>query len=328
MHDSHLSQVDLNLLVGLDVLLELRSVSAAARQLGLSQSAMSHQLRRLRETFDDSLLVAGKGGMVATPRAEQLRAPVRRALSELGRALRGEQGFDPSTATRTFVIASKDVVEVLGLPPMLRVISLEAPGIQLDSRPIDATTPACLQEGTIDLVIGHDLEARFATRLPGLRTQIVSTDQSVCLLRQGHPAAEQAFTLDAFLALRHVIIGASFPYADSIEVRAREVGVELDIAARVSHFMAAPFAVASSDLVAVVPERIAHHFCELVPLVVVPLPEALRMSTDLVMSWHERYEEDPSNRWLREVTARLTLSFDRKDCEGVACCGPRGVAGD
>ncbi len=310
MHDVHLAQVDLNLLVGLDALLELRSVTAAARRLGLSQSAMSHQLRRLRETFEDPLLVPGKGGMVATPRAEQLQSPVRRALSELGRALRGEQVFDPRTACRTFVIACKDAVEVLGLPPMLDLISREAPGLRLDARPIDPSTVAGLQEGYVDLVIGNDIEEQFGTRIPGLCTRVISTDEAVCLVRVGHPASGDVLDLDRYLSLRHIVLCSPHSHADSVEGRVQKLGAELDVAARVSHFMTAPFAVGGSDLVVTVPRRLADHFCQLVPLQQVGLPPELAMSTDLVMSWHERFEEDAANRWLREATARLTALFD------------------
>lgn len=310
MQDTHLAQVDLNLLVGLDALLELRSVTAAARRLGLSQSAMSHQLRRLREMFGDALLVPGKGGMVATPRADQLRSPVRRALGELGRAIRGQEGFDPTTAQRTFVIACKDVVEILGLPPMLDLISREAPGIQLDSRPIDRSTLTGLQEGYVDLVVGNDLEVRFGGRIPGLRTSVISSSEGVCLVRRGHAIVDQRLTLDRFLHLRHVVLGPEMSIPGSIEHRARELGVELDVAARVSHLMAAPFAVASSDMAVVLPRAMAYHFCSLVPVAIVPLPAELKMSTDLLMSWHERFEEDPSNKWLRQATARLTKAFD------------------
>lgn len=315
MKDVHLASIDLNLLVSLDALLELRSVTAAARRLGVSQSAMSHQLRRLRDMFDDPLLVVGKGGMVPTPRADQMHGPVRRALGELGRAVRGEAVFDPGTAARTFVIASKDVVEVLGLPPMLDLISRDAPGIQIDARPIDPSTPTGLQEGYIDLVIGVDFEARYGARFPGLRTRIISTDQTVCLVRPGHPIAADPLDLDTFLRLRHIVLSPTIAPGDPIENRVRKLGAELDIAARVSHFMTAPFAVANSDLVVTLPRRIARYFAQLLPLQLVPMPPELVFETDLTMSWHERFEEDPANRWLREATARLTEVFD-------ASCGP------
>ena len=316
MQPVHLSQIDLNLLVSLDSLLELRSVTSAARRLGLSQSAMSHQLRRLREMFDDPLLVAGKGGMVPTPRAEQMHAPVRRALAELGRAMQGRVDFDPKTAERTLVIASKDVVEALGLPPMLELVSREAPGIRIDARPIDLATPAGLQDGNVDLVIGIDLEQRFGARFPGLRTQVVSTDETVCMLRVGHPAAGEPLDVDRFLELRHVVLAADVVGGEPIEQLVRRTGRELDVAARVSHFMTAPFAVATSDLAVTVPRRIARYFQKLVPLTFVELPDALRTTSDLIMSWHERFDEDPANRWLREATAKLTTVFDEEFCGG------------
>jgi DNA-binding transcriptional LysR family regulator len=311
MNDLHLSRVDLNLLVSLDTLLRVRSVSVAARQLGLSQSAMSHQLRRLREMFGDPLLASGKGGMVATPLAESLEGPVRRALGELGRAIRGEVGFDPRTAERTFVIATKDVVEVIGLPPLLDLISREAPGVRADVRPITSGTPAALQEGAVDLVIGPDLEAKFGARLPGVRTQALSTDDFVCIVREGHPALGGELDLETFLSLRHVVV-TSDPTNDApIEHAVHTLGRVRDVAARIAHFMSVPFVVGQSDLVATIPRRMADTFARLARLRVLSPPPSLDLpQSELVMSWHERCNEDPANRWLREVAARLSHLVD------------------
>jgi DNA-binding transcriptional LysR family regulator len=209
MQPLHLSRIDVNLLVGLDTLLRERSVTTAAKRLGLSQSAMSHQLRRLRELFDDPILVGGRGGMVTTPLADTLEGPIRRALLDLGRAIRGELSFDPATAERTFTVATTDSVELLGLPPLLELLTREAPGIGVHGRPLGPSTFTALQEGDVDLVIGPDVELALGVPFPGLRCRVLAREPSVCVVRTDHPIVararrEGALSLERFLALRHV----------------------------------------------------------------------------------------------------------------------------
>ena len=117
-HDLH--RIDLNLLVALDALTRERSVTKAAERAGVTQSAMSHTLRRLRELFDDPLLVRGRGGMVLTPRAEALTVPLRSGLVSLARTLAEPEAFDPAHASRTFRIVSPDLFDALVLPTLLQ----------------------------------------------------------------------------------------------------------------------------------------------------------------------------------------------------------------
>jgi DNA-binding transcriptional LysR family regulator len=315
MQPIHLSRIDLNLLVSLETLLVERSVTQAARQLGLSQSAMSHQLRRLRELFDDPLLVAGKGGLVATPLAEAIAGPVRRALADLGRAIRGEVDFNPATAQRTFVIAAKDAVEILGLPALIDLIAREAPGVRADSQVLTPGTLASLQEGGIDLAIGPDLEEMYGVRFPGIRKQVLKSDVFACVVRQDHPAVHGEMTLELFLSLQHVVVLPDTRIGRSVDDELHKQGLKRKVTARISHFMSAPFVVAQSDLVAVLPRNLAEHFAMMVPLQIFATPLELPNS-ELVMTWHERFNDDPANRWLREVVARLSVQVDSRCCAG------------
>src|SRR4051812_36000109 len=126
-----LSSIDLNLLVALDVLLETRSVTTTARRLSLSQSAMSHQLGRLRALTGDALLVRTGDGMVPTPRAVALSLPVREALAQLSSALSDSPVWDPSTARRTFHVGTSDYAELVLLPSLMARLARAAPGIDL-----------------------------------------------------------------------------------------------------------------------------------------------------------------------------------------------------
>ncbi len=123
VHDlGGLHRIDLNLLVALDALTRERSVTKAAERAGVTQSAMSHTLRRLRDLFDDPLLVRGRGGMVLTPRAEALTVPLRGGLLSLARTLDEPEVFDPAHTSRTFRIVSPDLFDALVLPPVRKVV--------------------------------------------------------------------------------------------------------------------------------------------------------------------------------------------------------------
>src|SRR5688500_17262129 len=131
-HELSLAGIDLNLLVILDALLAERHVTRAAQKVGLTQSAASHALARLRALLKDPLLVRGpRGALVATPRAEALAPALRRALDGLQHALRGDAPFDPATARASFRIATSDYAEIVLLPPLIQRLAKEAPGIDL-----------------------------------------------------------------------------------------------------------------------------------------------------------------------------------------------------
>src|SRR6185369_14601673 len=127
MADDRLGAVNLNLLRALAALLAESSVTRAAARVGVTQSAMSHSLRQLREIFDDPLLVRGPRGMALTPRAQELSGPIRRGLAELSRAVAAGEPFDPARAARTFTLLTADFYSVVVLPPLFEILRREAP---------------------------------------------------------------------------------------------------------------------------------------------------------------------------------------------------------
>ncbi len=172
---ANLSRLDLNLLVAFDALLTERSVTRAAARIGLGQSAMSHNLARLRTLFGDELLTRGAEGMRPTPRALALADPVRVTLSQIQAAVLQREAFDPSTADRTFRIGLADSIEVAVIPSLLARLSAVAPAVSLRLRPIDRIT--ILEEldtGKLDLGIGvfdqgqihHKRRALYSRQLP------------------------------------------------------------------------------------------------------------------------------------------------------------------
>lgn len=168
-----LASVDLNLVVAFDALARERSVTRAAQRVGVTQSAMSHALRRLRDLLGDELLVRGRSGMVLTPRADALVVPLRSGLVTLGRALSEPSEFDPAGARRAFCIASPDLFDVLVIPPLLERIGKEAPGVDIRVIPIDERRlPEQLETGEVDVAITPLIErtgdGRVDDDAPGL----------------------------------------------------------------------------------------------------------------------------------------------------------------
>ena len=294
-----LSGINLNLVVALDALLSEANVTRAAERVGVTQSAMSHSLRQLRELLGDALLIRGRGGMVRTPRAEQLAAPLHRGLLELRRALANEPVFEPRTATRRFTLATGDYFAAALLPELLGMLGREAPGVDLVVRHLIPDQVASLMEsGEVDLCV-----AAFPPPSPGLRQQKLFTEDFVCVVREGHPAVRKGLDLETYLRLPHVLISPRGEGAGTVDIALAALGHTRRIALRLPYFLTAPLVVVHSDHVLTAPRRLVETFTGAWPLQVLPPPVELR-SFDVVQVWHERFNDDPAHRWLRGMVHR------------------------
>ncbi|HET7503106.1 MAG TPA: LysR family transcriptional regulator, partial [Kofleriaceae bacterium] len=196
-----LAGVDLNLLTALDVLLDEQNVTRAAKRLGVSQPAVSHNLRRLRELLGDPLLVRTPRGMQATPRAHELRPAVRAALEAAEAVLQAAPRFDPAHAERRFVLGMADQAAFQLLPPLLARLAAEAPGITLQLRPPPLELSAALAEGEIELVIGV-----FGDAPSGIRSEALWEERFACVVRRGGPGSRAPLDLRRYLALSHLLV--------------------------------------------------------------------------------------------------------------------------
>lgn len=295
MHDVQLQTVDLNLLVALEALLTDRHVTRAAARLGLTPSAMSHALARLRATFGDELLVRTRGGMVATARGELLLVPLRRVLGEVTELVRGQGAFDPATARRDFTLATTDYVEVVLLPPLLARISAAAPGVHLRIKALERSDVAVqLESGAYDLALGASFDDSA-----GLRQQTLFSEAMVFLCRKGHPRIKRQPSLAAYLELRHVLVSLRGGSQSAIDARLAETGQRREVALIVPHFLAALLIVSCSDLVLTAPARIVEQLGEALALKVMAPPLPVPGFT-VRQVWHERYHDDPAHLWLRQ----------------------------
>jgi DNA-binding transcriptional LysR family regulator len=306
-----LSAIDLNLVVAFDAIVRERSVTRAAQRVGVTQSAMSHILRRLRQLLGDPLVVRGKTGLVLTPRAEALIVPLRSGLVTLGRALAQPDSFEPGTARRAFRIVSLDLFDVVVVPALLERVRGEAPDVEIAIVPAPARLDERLETGEVDVAIRPAVEdaAPDATpAAPGLVRRTLLRDRLVCFVRAGHPvlagrrrrAAPRALSLATYAELSHALVSPSGEGRGLVDQVLEQHGLSRRIALRIPHFYSALAIVARSDLILTAPAALVGLISAELPVVWLPPP--IRVPghrIDLV--WHERFSRDAGHRWLRDL---------------------------
>ncbi|HEU4534262.1 MAG TPA: LysR family transcriptional regulator [Polyangiaceae bacterium] len=284
---------DINLLVALEVLLRERHVTRAARRLGLTQSAMSQRLARLRAFFGDPLLVPGRGALALTPRADAMAEPLARALGDLRAAVQAGAPFDPSAADRTFLLLGNDLLEAIGLPGLAAAVRREAPGVRLTVERLDADFAARLAGGTADLAFAPDFMIPSS-----LRRRPLSLAPFVVLARRGHPAARGPLTLERYLAYDHLLVAPRGAPGGVVDAALEALGRRRRVSVRVQHFVTAPLLLPDTDLLLTCPEGAADFACSLLPLRRLAPP--LELPPDRTsMVWHERVQHDSGHAWLR-----------------------------
>jgi DNA-binding transcriptional LysR family regulator len=300
-----LSSFNLNLLLALDGLLRERSVTAAAKRVRVTPSAMSHSLSELRHLLGDPLLVRSGRGMVLTPRAEALVGPLHTLLVDIERLLRGGVTFDPATAARRFVIAAPDFLATLLLPPLLNAAAREAPGATIEIVPSARRGNVwLLQTGDADLALGAIVD-----EAPGIRRMDLCTEGFACAARKGHPDIDGVLDIDTYVKTRHLLITLGDDVGPTwIDQALAKLGKERHVAARVRYFMTAPLVIARSDLLMTGPSMLIRYFAELVPLQVLKPPIDLPTYPEEAY-WHERFDEDPGHAWLRRLVKKTARSF-------------------
>ncbi len=293
---NNLRRLDLNLLVTLDVLLAEHNVTRAAERLHFSQPAISVHLARLREALDDPLLLPGPRGMRPTARAQALREPLREALMALEQAVAPAAPFDPAGAAQTWRVAATDYGESTIVLPALAGLRAQAPGTRLAV--VEMAPPHIARQaerGEIDLAF-HTSEGAP----PGLRRRPLFSERYVLAGRAGHPRLKRRPTIAQFNALEHVIVspdGGGF-HGVTDDVLA-QTGLARRVVLSVPHFLFVMSALASTDLVAMVPFRLVR---ENALLRAVESPVEVP-GYEMAMLWHERVHRDPAHQWLREHIA-------------------------
>ncbi|MBD9601523.1 LysR family transcriptional regulator [Pseudomonas sp. PDM10] len=287
-----MSTPDLNLLITLDVLLAEGSVARAAKRLRLSPSAMSRALARLRETTGDPLLVRAGRGLVATPRALELRERVSQLVQDAEAVLRPAEQPDLKQLSRTFTLrTSEGFVENFGADLIARVAE-QAPGVRLRFMHKPDKDSASLRDGTVDLETGVVGKATG----PELRTQGLFRDRFIGVVRRGHPLSEGEITPARYAAGNHISVSRRGLDKGPIDEALELLELERHIATIVAGFSTALALARVTDLIASVPER--HTASLRTGLHSFALPLSLPAFT-VAMLWHPRLDADPVHRWLR-----------------------------
>ena len=295
--------LNLNLLPALAALLEERSVSVAARRAGVSQSAMSHSLARLRELLNDPLLIQSGRRMVATPRGEAIALELPAALEKLELALRPSSTFDPRTAKARFSIATHDYFELTALPEVLGYLNEHAPYVDLEVLRLGPDTQAKMMRGEIDLALSGTSTSMSMTGLA--YRDLLEVPFSV-IARAGHPHLGRRLSLKQYVQLSHVLVNIDGRSNGVVDRELNKLGYERRVALRVPHFISAPIAVATSDLICTVASSVAERGRELFGLRVFRPPLALP-TPSVSLLWPRQHEQDPAKTWFRDLFLNGTV---------------------
>lgn len=292
-----MTDLDLNLLGALDVLLSEGSVTGAARKLGLSSSAMSRTLTRLRSATGDPLLVRAGRGLVPTPRAIEMRDVVHELVREVRTVLEPKAGeIDIAQLDRTFTIRGSESFVEMFCGPLVAAISSAAPHVRLRFAPKPEKNVASLREGQIDLEIGV-----IGASAPEMRTCLIFRDLYVGAVRTAHPLLSGAITPERYAACQHVAASRRGAFTGPVDAALAELGLRRDTMVVVPGFSDALRIAKQSDLVALVPSSgFRSNASGLDGISTFPLPVA---TPEIAISaiWHPRMDADPVHRWLRET---------------------------
>jgi DNA-binding transcriptional LysR family regulator len=289
--------LDIRLLRVFSAIYLTRSVSAAARELDMSQPGLSTALMRLRRQLQDPLFTRTTAGMEPTRRARDMVGAVRRILQTVDQELLAPRSFDAATSTREFRLALSDIGEGIYLPLAMRSIQTAAPGVSLRSVVL---APRELEEamaaGEVDLAAGYfpDIQGtQFIQRRVGLHS-------FTCLARRGHPAARSRLNAEKFAALDHIVVSAPGRTQEVFDKFLRDKGIRRKVLLTTPHFMSVPTLVAESDAVAAVPQAVADFFHGHPGVQEFPLP-FVPPTFQVNLFWHRSAQDDPANAWLREL---------------------------
>ena len=301
-----LNRFDLNLLIALDALLREKNVTRAAERVFVSQPAMSAALHKLREYFNDPLLVRVGREMDLTPRGISLVEPVREALLRIQVMLGTQPTFDPKTARREFtVIMSEEAVPGV-LPELLRTLSIEAPELDLHVEMISPSALSRLEYGEADMCLCLENLQFFDLRAypENIRSAPLRAVNWVCAVGTDHPTVKDSLTLEQYVSLQHMF-GRPGGYTGTADALVRNLlNIDIKVHMTLPSLLQLPLALPGSTLAATLPERVAQIFLPGLPIKILKLPFEVPRTQEVLL-WHKRHEPDPAHSWLREMIVKI-----------------------
>lgn len=300
---TNLSKINFNLLTALNALLNEQHVTRAAKRLHLSQSAMSNLLKQLRDLFHDELLVRGQASrMIPTPLALSLAPQVADAVEQVQAIFREKTPFNPTTAKITFTLGLSDYTELILLPPLIRYLEKNAPGVTLVVNHVNFLPDSSLFEcNEVDLTVG------LYNKIPSdLIARTLFTDRSVCIGWEKNPILQKPITGAIFSKASHLIIlyyaGRSELYSEKF---ISDQGLDRHVMATVPHTLPAIFSLSNTNLICIVLERAAKKLTKILPLKMQPVFFKQCTQCEIEMVWHPKNRNHPAHQWLRDTIISL-----------------------
>ncbi len=298
--------LDLNLMRLFDELMAERHLTRAASNLSMTQPAASNALRRLRDALGDELVVRSGQGVEPTPFALSLWPSVRSALEQL-RAAVAPQRFDPAIAQQSFLLTMADSTATMLIPPLLKLIERQAPGVNLRVLPLTTRDPRdFLEANSIDAAIGYFpatlaaiAQQEMEGSAQGFSHSRLYSGEYVCVMRRGHPLARKKLTLDSYCAARHLLVSFSGRPVGFVDEALAGLKRTRRVVLTVNQFITAGEVVARSDLLTVVPRHFlaATGFAQSLAVQALPM-DLPAVHVDIL--WHRRQAQRPGHAWLRQ----------------------------
>jgi LysR family transcriptional regulator, nod-box dependent transcriptional activator len=303
----HFRQLDLNLLVALDALLTERNITEAGRKLHVTQSAMSGSLARLREYFEDELLVQIGRKMVPTPLAESLSGSVREILLQIRATVDTRPEFDPATSSRRFSLMMSDYVSTVLLSEVLQRVERIAPHVEFEIVSNDQPTPGeALERGDIDMLI---MPREFLAK--GHPHEPLFTDGYACVVWTGNEGVGDSLSPEQYLQFGHVCVQLARGRSPVIdEWFLSRLGVNRRVEVLAMNFNTVPQYVVGTRRIATLHRRLAEYYCRHLPLRVLPCPFELPLIAES-LQWHRYFDKDPGRAWLCGVLKEVANGVGR-----------------
>jgi LysR family nod box-dependent transcriptional activator len=314
-----LHRFDLNLLVTLDALLAEKNVTQAGVRMNLSQSAMSGALARLRDFFQDELLVPVGRRMVLTPLAENLVQPVRDVLLQVQAAIATRPRFDPAVSDRHFTIAVSDYVTSVLMADFLRDVRRQAPSITFQLRRLGRRASEDLESGTLDFLIAPDPYVSAAHP-----KEVLFEETHTCIAWTGNRRVGRTMSVEQYLSLGHVLVQLDETGPNYDERVLRDLKHKRRVEVVTASFEVAPQLVVGTERIATLATRLARKYAKSLPIKLLPVPVDIPPMIE-VLQWHRAHDQDPAHAWLRlQLKQAVAGVFGRaKRGAGVGDARPR-----
>jgi DNA-binding transcriptional LysR family regulator len=298
---AHIRRLDMTLLVVFVELVRHRKLTVVAERLGLTQSAISHALKRLRDIFDDELFLRRSNGVEPTSRALALEPKIAAIVGLTVDALNIQREFDPAREERIVSVAATDSVASIYSAPIIEHLRVHAPHMRISFRSaVRKQALDAISDGTIDLAIGffyETLSKEFGSR------HLFDDGYSV-IARSGHPISRGDLSLKRYLGSDHLLISLSGEMSGIVDTTLEALGEKRRVVATVPLFMQALGTIAETDLICTVPARLAHHHAARFGLAIMKPPLPIR-PLRITALWHRRTAADPALMWLRDQIGQL-----------------------